>query len=304
MTALQRFQRGVSAERVADTLRVDGACIVERLVDEAVVDSLWIEIGPYVEATPTGREDFSGLSTKRTGALVARSATARELVMHPLVLAAANQFLPRHTAFQLHLTQIIAIGPGETAQALHRDQWAFDFFPFPTGFDVQCNTLWALTDFTEENGATRVIPGSNTWADGLHPAVDQTVAAEMPKGSCLLYSGSVYHGGGANRSVNSRAAANITYALGWLRQEENQYLACPPEIARQLPDDLLRLMGYSLGAYALGYVGDLRDPLNVLRQQGDGSGRSNGHGSPAAAPEGASFGAGLVDVPAAPDHSS
>jgi ectoine hydroxylase-related dioxygenase (phytanoyl-CoA dioxygenase family) len=292
MTTLQRFQRGVSAERVAEALRDDGACIVERLIDESVVDALWREVEPFVDVTPTGREDFSGLATKRTGALVARSATARDLVMHPLVLAAAQQFLPRHTAFQLHLTQIIAIGPGETAQPIHRDQWAFDFFPFPKGFDAQCNTIWALTDFTEENGATRVIPGSNSWADGLQPTLDQTVAAEMPKGSCLFYSGSVYHGGGANRSASTRAAANITYALGWLRQEENQYLACPPDVARELPDDLLRLMGYSLGAYALGYVGDLRDPLAVLRQNGNGTGNGTGHG-------GASLGAGLVEVPVA-----
>ena len=89
--------------------------------------------------------------------------------------------------------------------------------------------------------------------------------AEMTKGSVLLYNGSVYHGGGANRSNATRMGINITYNLSWLRQEENQYLAVPFEIARTLPVELLKLIGYRRGAYALGYVDDLRDPIEVLR---------------------------------------
>jgi ectoine hydroxylase-related dioxygenase (phytanoyl-CoA dioxygenase family) len=130
--------------------------------------------------------------------------------------------------------------------------------------DVQCNTMWALTDFTEENGATRVIPGSNRWADKLRPAYEDTEPAEMRAGSVLLYTGSVYHGGGANRSDHVRKGINITYCLGWRRLEENQYLAVPQDVARTLDEELLRLMGYGRGAYALGYVGDLKDPLDTL----------------------------------------
>ena len=87
----------------------------------------------------------------------------------------------------------------------------------------------------------------------------------MTKGSVLLYTGAVYHGGGANRSDATRVGINITYNVSWLRQEENQYLSVPLEIARTLPVDLLRLMGYARGAYALGYVDDLRDPIAVVR---------------------------------------
>ena len=168
--------------------------------------------------------------------------------------------------FHLHLSQIIAIGPGEKAQAIHRDQWAFDFFPFPPGYDVQCNTIWALTDFTERNGATRIVPGSHLMEDKLQFGQEETVPAEMEKGSVLFYNGRIYHGGGANRSDATRMGLNITYARAWLRQEENQYLTVPAEQARALPDDLLKLMGYARGAYALGYVDDLRDPLAALRE--------------------------------------
>ena len=110
-----------------------------------------------------------------------------------------------------------------------------------------------------------MIPGSQELPNDFGHTVDETVPAEMSKGSCLLYTGKVYHGGGENRSGRTRAGLNITYNVAWLRQEENQYLSVPPEIAVTLDDDLLRLMGYAMGAYALGYVDDVRNPLDALR---------------------------------------
>jgi ectoine hydroxylase-related dioxygenase (phytanoyl-CoA dioxygenase family) len=194
------------------------------------------------------------------------------------VLEVVGTALGHATSFQLHLTQVIAISPGQPVQPIHRDQWAYDFWPFPTGRELQVSTMWALDDFTEANGATRVIPGSHLAEDRQRFTEDETIPAEMAAGSVLIYTGSLYHGGGANRSDHVRRGGNIDYNVSWLRQEENQYLATPPEIARQLPDDLLRLMGYRLGAYSLGYVGDLRDPLDVLRDldgaHGLGSGRA------------------------------
>ena len=186
--------------------------------------------------------------------------------MHPLALGTARTFLGHATNIQLHLTQAIAIGPGETPQPIHRDQWAFDFFPFPAGYEVQCNTIWALTDFTEENGATRVVRGQQPARGPARPSVPTTPSRPtMARGSVLFYSGSVYHGGGANRSDATRIGLNITYNVAWLRQEENQYLSVPREVAETLPTDLLRLMGYDRGAYALGYIDDLRDPIEAVR---------------------------------------
>lgn len=141
---------------------------------------------------------------------------------------------------------------------------AFDFFPFPPDYHVQCNTMWALTDFTADNGATRILPGTSAMTDDDAMSVPE-LQAEMARGSVLFYDGKVLHGGGANRSDGVRRGVNITYAVGWVRQEENQYLACPPEIARTLDDELLKMMGYQQGAFALGYVGDQQDPLSLLR---------------------------------------
>ena len=253
-------------DEVEAELRGAGCVVVTELAPHALMDEIGSELEPYLAATAVGADEFTGVNTRRTGALLARSIGFRQLAAHPLVLGTLDRVLGDHaTSYQLHLTQVISIGPGEPAQLVHRDQWAFDFFPFPSGFEVECHTMWAMDDFTEANGATRVIPGSHQWADKLRPGSDETIPAEMPKGSVLLYLGSVYHGGGANRSNAPRRGVNVGYTLSWLRQEENQYLACPPEVARELPEELARLAGYRRGAYALGYYGDLHDPFDAVR---------------------------------------
>lgn len=258
------FPADASIDEVVGHLRRHGYAIVERLVPDELLDRVAAELEPFVAGSATGEDEYDGRHTRRTGALIARSPAARELVAHPVAVGVARAFLDHATSIQLHLTQIITIEPGETAQHLHRDQMAFDLFPFPADYHVQCNTMWALSDFTEENGATRIAPGTSAMSDEEAAHVP-TFAAEMPRGSVLFYEGKVLHGGGANRSTAARVGGNITYAVGWVRQEENQYLACPPEIARDLDDDLLRLMGYQEGAFALGYVGDQQDPLAALR---------------------------------------
>jgi ectoine hydroxylase-related dioxygenase (phytanoyl-CoA dioxygenase family) len=253
------------ADEIHDVLRRDGALIIDDLANAELIDRVLDEMTPFIDATPAGSDDFSGRNTKRTGALVARSPASHDLIQHPTILAVTGKLLNRAQSYQLHLTQVISIGPDSPGQSIHRDQWAFDFFEFPSDYHVQCNTIWALTDFTEENGATRLIPGSQDLPNDHGHTIDETVPAEMTKGSCLLYTGKVYHGGGANRSGETRMGLNITYDVGWLRQEENQYLSVPHDVAVTLPDDLLRLMGYRIGAYALGYIDDVRDPLDALR---------------------------------------
>ncbi|MBV9331189.1 MAG: phytanoyl-CoA dioxygenase family protein [Alphaproteobacteria bacterium] len=261
---LERFAKDAEPKAIAEAVHRDGAAIVEDVLSKVEADAVEAELSPFIEKTAFGPDDFSGKRTKRVGGLVARSPRCRDLVMHPLILGAAGELLSHATSFQLHLTQVIAIGPGEPAQPIHRDQWAFDFFPFPKGYEVQFNTIWALTEFTDQNGATRIVPGSTLLDERLKFTESDTIPAEMRRGSVLVYNGSVYHGGGANRSDKTRIGINITYNLSWLRQEENQYLSVPLEIARTLPIPLLKLMGYRRGAYALGYVDDLRDPIEVV----------------------------------------
>ena len=240
-------------EALVEALKSDGACIVEGVLDAAALTQMKAECMPYIDATEPGREDFTGRKTTRTGALVARSPTCRDVVMNPTIVGGAKQFLkPYCETIQLHLTQFIRIQPGQPVQPLHRDRLAWGGYLLPD-LEPQFNTIWAITDFTKENGATNVIPGSNKWDPERHPSRDEVDYAEMKAGSVLVYSGSVVHSGGANVSDQERIGLNITYALGWLRQEENQYLSCPPEIAKDFDPELQAMLGYAMGSYALGY---------------------------------------------------
>jgi ectoine hydroxylase-related dioxygenase (phytanoyl-CoA dioxygenase family) len=265
VTQIPRFQATATSSEVAVALREQGVAIIERLAPPELCDQVQAELEPHIAATPTGADDFTGANTRRTGALLARAPSSVDMIANPLVLAVADEVLwEKKTTFQLHLTQAITIGPGSDPQYLHRDQWCFDFFPFPDDMQVEVSSMWALTDFLEANGATRVVPGSHLAADPRAFTLADTVPAEMPRGSVVLYTGRTVHGGGANTSDRARTGVNVDYVLGWLRQEENQYLSVPIEIVRLLPKRVQQLMGYEMGAYALGYIDDVRDPMRLL----------------------------------------
>jgi ectoine hydroxylase-related dioxygenase (phytanoyl-CoA dioxygenase family) len=236
-----------------------GAVIVKDVIGAQILERFNAEVMPYVERTPMGRDDFLGKSTKRTGALAARSQICRDLILHDLVLGAAEAFLAPYTKkIILHLTQTIEIHPGSSAQAIHRDRYAWGTH-LPQSIEPQLNTIWAMTDFTLENGATHCVPGSHRWSWEQQARSDQICQAEMSKGSVFFYTGSILHHGGANMSNAPRLGLNLTYCLGWLRQEENQYLSCPPELAKDFDPKLQELLGYTQGEYALGYYSDPLD---------------------------------------------
>lgn len=254
MARLTRLDaRTVSGGEILECLDRDAAVIVEHGISSSQVEAILAELEPFIRGTRPIDDDFVGRQTTRTGGLVARSKTAREAVVHPVVLDAAKARLTRHAEnFQLNLTQIMRLLPGQGAQKLHRDRYLWSRH-LPREIEPMLNVMWALTDFSEENGATRVIPGSQDWDWDRPASQDESIAAEMRSGSFLLYTGSVLHGGGENRSRAPRIGMNITYVLGWLRQEENQYLSCPPEIARTLAPELRALLGYTVGNGGLGY---------------------------------------------------
>lgn len=262
--SLIHLPKNVAASEVMQCLCEHGYAIIDNLVPAAAMDRIAEELDPYTAMTSFGPDDILGRRTKRTGGLIARSKGVRDLILNPTVLEVARRFLSHATTFQIHCTQIVSIYPGATAQTLHQDEVAWDMFPFPDNYHPQCNTLWAMTDYSEEMGATRIVPGSHRVGRSIEFELAASFPAEMEKGSVLVYDGKVYHGGGANHSNQIRSAINLTFALGWLRQEENQFLSCPLEIARTLPDELLHLMGYQCGAFALGYVNGFEDPMTVL----------------------------------------
>lgn len=259
--SLKTLPPDCSADEVVTAMARDGACIIRDVLSPDKLKALQDETAPWIEQTALGMDEWSGHRTKRTGGLIARCASVREIAVNPLILAAANATLrPFCSKIQLNITQLITIMPGQGAQPLHRDRfvWGGDDAGgvIPEGIEPQCNGIWAVEDFTAENGATNVVPGSHKWPFSRQARRDECVQAVMTAGSVLLYNGTVIHSGGENRSAWPRKALNVTYTLGWLRQEENQYLSCPPEIARNFDQGLTDLIGYSFGNYSLGFFTD------------------------------------------------
>ena len=257
---LNYFEPDAPLEKVFDAIEQDGGAIITDALPQSLLISFKEELEPYLAAAPYGGDDFMGRKTQRIGALVARTPSCREIVTDSRVLALAHHFLGPHTEkVTIHLTQATTINPGEGGQLLHRDREAWGT-NIPAQIEPQFNTLWAITDFTGENGATNIAPGSHKWDWNREANDNELTQAVMPKGSVLLYTGTVLHGGGENKSSERRIGLNLTYCLAWLRQQENQYLSCPPHIAKDLDEELQDLLGYTQGTYGLGYFSDPEAP--------------------------------------------
>jgi ectoine hydroxylase-related dioxygenase (phytanoyl-CoA dioxygenase family) len=263
---VQHLKCNATTDEICEVLERDGCVVIDAVLDRGDVDQVAGEMAPYIAASPKGEDDFDGLETRRAGTLIARSPKSREIIMNQRVLDVTARVLSHAKTFQLNLTEVVSLGPGSKAQEIHMDQ-ADEEFRFPHGYNTILSTMWALTDFTDENGATRVVPGSHKLKDSRSFSYDESEPAEMKAGSVLLYTGLLYHGAGANSSDANRDGLIAHYILGWLRQEENQYLCVPPATLRELPEDLLRMMGYTRGAYLLGFVDGGRDPMIAARPE-------------------------------------
>jgi ectoine hydroxylase-related dioxygenase (phytanoyl-CoA dioxygenase family) len=184
------------------------------------------------------------------------------MIIHPTILGVMDHFLLKGcSAYQLNLTQAIQIGPDEPQQVIHRDDLMFNF-AHPE-FEAMINTMWAVDDFTIDNGATHVVPGSHKWPLDRQAQPHEEVQGVMKAGSVLIWLGSLQHGGGANRTKRTRTGVVHSYNLGWLRQAEPQILAVPREIARRLPERLQRLLGYFVHEPNLGSL-EGQDPIGLL----------------------------------------
>jgi|TARA_B100002052_G_scaffold263746_1_gene259135 hypothetical protein len=243
-----------SPEELLEILEQDGGVIVEGILNDNDLAGVRNDLSPFLDASAPGDNDFWGFETKRVGALMARSPKCRDLALHPLVNAVCETYLaPYSDGYQLHFTQAVCIGPNEDPQALHRDRGVWGGH-LNRSIETQFSTIWAISDFTTDNGATRIVPGSHTWDRDRQPTNEEIASAVMPAGSVMFYNGSVLHGGGTNTTRNEyRLAVLLHYTLVWLRQEENQYLSCPPDIAETLSPELRALMGYTQGGPVLGF---------------------------------------------------
>ena len=234
-----------------DLLRANGYVIFDRLLAEPAVDRICAELEPFFLATPRCQGDFYGWNTTRFGSVLLKSPASHALLLDPSLLSILDEVLGPHCDwYQLNLTQAVRLHPGERQQVPHRDE---EMWPCQkNGVEYLVNVMWALTDFTAENGATLLWPRSHfqRLSRELNPA--DAVVATMPRGSALVYLGSVTHCAGANRSALPRTGLIVSYCLGWLKQYENAFLSYPPDVARRFPQALRDLIGYRIHRPNLG----------------------------------------------------
>ena len=277
--SLPTVSAGCAPDDACAALDEYGAVIVEGLLSRSVIDAVNDEVEPHVaQADPDMRHlnpaiQYFHAKARHVTGLAAKSPTfATAVMMHPLLLAICDRVLaPSCARYQLNLAHLLERMPGAEDQLLHRDEDVWNLLPRPHP-ELQVASVIGLVDFSRDNGATRLVPGSHRWERGRTPSDVEMACAEMPAGSAVVYLGSTLHGGGNNTTNTPRRGVHLSYTLGWLRTEENNYLAVPPEVASTLPRDCQALLGYAVHdaiATGGGYLGmlDLRDPLEILDER-------------------------------------
>jgi ectoine hydroxylase-related dioxygenase (phytanoyl-CoA dioxygenase family) len=277
---IPRLSAHDSIDAITEALREQGAVQVDGFLERSALDAIEAEVAaPLAAADPGMRhltpaiQFFFGDKTRHVSGMAAHSRTfATEVLVHPVYLGVCDRvLLPSCARYQLNIGHLISRGPGATAQLLHRDELVWIHVPRPHP-ELQVASMVALVDFRAENGATRVVPGSHRWPHDRKPEEGEIADAEMPAGSAVLYLGSTIHGAGANSTASEwRHGLHVSYVLGWLRTEENNYLAVPPEIARTYPRAVQEILGYAVHdalASAGGYLGvvGLRDPVELMQE--------------------------------------
>jgi len=231
----------------------DGYTIIENLLDAATLAKVRDGVAPHL-GQHLGRNSFEGFATERVYTLVARGAVFEEIAENPQVLALVGRFLQPN--FLLSAAQAILIHPGEAEQSLHHDD-NFYRVPRPRPM-ISMTMIVAVDDFTAENGATEIVPGSHEWGPPSPQSLPKALATKRPAvmnaGSCLVMLGTFIHGGGGNRSNATRLAITYQYCEGWLRQQENFFLAIPRDIAKAMPPRVRELIGYSIWPPFMGMV--------------------------------------------------
>jgi ectoine hydroxylase-related dioxygenase (phytanoyl-CoA dioxygenase family) len=259
------IRSGAGAVSVADDqLAETGYAVVPNVLQDHDIEVVRDALAPHLEHGPRGRNPFEGFETQRVYCLVAKSRGFDRLILDPMVLDVTERALGPN--FLLTATLAIELHPGQPAQDFH---WDDIFYKIPRPRPpVSISTLWAIDDFTADNGATLIYPGSHKWGDQFPTELPDPVAAEMAAGSVLVYDGTLVHAGGANTSGGCRLGVSIQYCAAWARQQENFMMAVGTEGARALAPRLQELIGYSIHPPFMGMV-DGRHPIKLLNTTSD-----------------------------------
>jgi ectoine hydroxylase-related dioxygenase (phytanoyl-CoA dioxygenase family) len=255
-----------SPDSMYKTLAESGCLVIHDIAEPDTIAKVRDELAETMASAPVEENDptsFYAGKTRRAVALIHRSPTALELMMDARIEKLCDKHLLENCdRYHLNVTAAVDVGPGARDQILHREEDLFPYFTLPRP-NLILATMWALSDFTVENGGTQLVPGSHRWEAGRVAEPSEVARAAMPAGSVLVWLGGTLHGAGANTTIdNWRYGMILTYALSWLRQEENQNLSMTLEEAFSLPEAVQSRMGFSMD-----YEGGLGfyDPSVILK---------------------------------------
>ena len=256
--SIPQFSADTSASDITEALGEVGCVVVTDVMDTELRQSIKGELAPHMAGARIIEDDdpeqFYPGHTRRVSALVARSPSVTDrLIAHPLSQRVCDTHLLPNSehGYQLHVSAALEVGPGAREQVLHREEGSFTFFPLPRP-NIIVASMWAVSDFRADNGATLLVPGSHKWPEDRTARPDEILNAEMPAGSVLFWMGGLLHGAGANTSQDWRYGVILTYSLGWVRQEENQYMDVPRERLAELSPEIRRIVGFDMYS-ALGF---------------------------------------------------
>lgn len=249
---LQRVDLSEGFERILAVIEEDGGVIVENFISQELVNTIRAQLGEFAEGFKPGVSEgalkaiFAGPATKRFSGLIAKAPAFAEVVDHDLLHEWATRAFKND--YWINTAQAMIVGPGSAAQALHRDwgNWPIAASQGPKGPEATVALMLALSDFTAENGATQVVPGSHRWDDFEREADPASVVqAVMPAGSAMLYSGKTIHAAGANVTADQwRFGIHLSFCLGQLTPEEALPLTVPWSVAQHCSERVIAMLGY------------------------------------------------------------
>lgn len=269
---IQHFAPNSNIKDILAAMHKDGCVVIDNVLTTEQHTKVKSDLDSHLSKIDNCQGDFYGYSTKRLGLLLNKSEVFQDMALNETVLKVMDEFLWNTHQYQINLTQAISIGSEEPRQIMHQDDPMFHMSH--DGYELMVNCMWAIDDFTIDNGATVLVPGSHKWdrnrvldLDENQFSPDQIVAGEMKKGSVLIYLGSLFHCGGYNRTSAYRCGAIISYCLGQLRQAENAYLGYPYEDVMKMPAKLQELVGYFVHKPNLGSVNGMH-PKEFMEKSG------------------------------------
>lgn len=267
---IQSFERDAKPEEISEVWQRDGVVIVRELVADELLQQIEKDTRPTLDQKEPGGRGFYGGTSKIISGVIGHTFALGEMITDPLLTGVADLVIgPYCDKYQIGVSALLEVHKGGDLMTMHRDGDIYSpYFSPQDHHPVQIQYMFAITDFTEDNGATRYVPGSHRWPNSRQWTEDDVEMAVMPRGSVAMWHGGMLHGFGVNKTDTPRIGVTAGFTVGWLRQEQNQYLSLPHDRVAQFPEKVRNLLGWEPHSAVLGWIVG-NDPVQFAKDQRD-----------------------------------